>query len=380
MMKQSVHGGNIYEVARILRCQPEEIIDLSASINPLGPPAGLKDLICESFNAIRHYPDIGNTELIEAISDSQDINPDYVIVGNGSTEILYWIPYAFDLKRVAIVVPTFSEYIRSLENKGAIIRTLTASWEHGFQPTVYQLEALINNVNPDAIFLTNPGSPSGVPFSDDIREFIKEKAKRSDFLWIIDEVFIDFCEEFSLLELVKALPNILIIRSLTKFYALPGLRLGYALAHPLTCQRLRNFIPPWSVNTIAQIAGAYCIKQDDFRMKTLEFFSKERARVFGVLREFPWLSFLKTFANYVLIKLNDNCPTDAAKIQTALIEQKRILIRNCENFKGLSNRFIRIAIASPELNDLWLQALKELIAGLVSNDSNQVKEVSGRQV
>ena len=360
-MKQWAHGGNIYEMSRILGCQPEDIIDLSASINPLGPPKGLREIICDSFNAVRHYPDIENRELIRTIAECSSVQEDCIVVGNGSTEILYWIPYALDLKRAVVIVPTFSEYIRSLENKGVMVRMLVTSWEHGFQPTEYQLEVAIDSAYPDAVFLTNPGSPSGVPLSHEVREFVKYRAEKGDFLWIIDEVFIDFCEEFSLLELVKTLPNIVIIRSLTKFYSLPGLRLGYAIAHPSICQRLRSFIPPWSVNVIAQKAGAYCMRQSDFRRKTLEFFSNERPRVFCALKEIPCVSFLESLANYVLIKLENSCPANAPEIQATLIEQNRILVRNCENFKGLSNRFIRIAISSPEVNDLWLGAFRKII-------------------
>jgi len=372
-MKQWAHGGNIYEVSRILGCQPEDIIDLSASINPLGPPDGLKDIICGSFNLVRHYPDIENRELIKAIAEHSSVQEDCIVVGNGSTEILYWIPYALDLKRAVVIVPTFSEYIRSLENKGVMARMLVTSWEHGFQPTEYQLEAAIDSSHPDAVFLTNPGSPSGVPLSHEVREFVKTRARKGDFLWIIDEVFADFCEEFSLLELVKTLPNILIIRSLTKFYSLPGLRLGYAIAHPSICQKLRSFIPPWSVNAIAQKAGVYCMSQSDFRKKTLEFFSLERSRVFQAIRTIPSVSFLESLANYVLIRLEKTCPTSAPEIQATLINRNRILVRNCENFKGLSNRFIRVAIASPEVNDLWIQALKEVIESFSLEVSNKAK-------
>ncbi|MCX7823367.1 MAG: pyridoxal phosphate-dependent class II aminotransferase [Syntrophobacterales bacterium] len=354
------HGGNIYEISNILQCKPEEIIDLSASINPLGPPEGLRELICESFEKIRHYPDIRNKGLIEAISTFYNLPEDYIVVGNGSTEILYWIPYALALERAAIVVPTFSEYIRALENKGVILRTLVTSWENGFQPTVYQLEALIQSGSPEAVFLTNPGSPSGVPLSSEVREFVGENLGKSNIIWVIDEVFIDFCEEYSLLQLVKSSKNIAIIRSLTKFYALPGLRLGYLIAHPLLTKRLKSFIPPWSVNVLAQEAGVYCLSQKSFIEKTIRFFKEERDRIFGILKNNSSLDFLPSVANYILLRFEDNFPLTAYEVQNKLLSENKILIRNCDNFKGLSDRFIRVAIASQEVNNLWTEALNNL--------------------
>lgn len=355
------HGGNIYEVSRLIGCNPEEIIDLSASINPLGPPEGLREILFDRFHKIRHYPDIHNRSIIEAISAFHNIPADYIAVGNGSTEILYWLPYALNLERVAIVVPTFNEYIRALQNKGAIIRFLATSWENGFQPTLYQLEALIEAGRPDAIFLTNPGSPSGISLAQEVREFIKSITDKIDLLWIVDEVFADFCEEYSLATLVNSSEKIIIIRSLTKFYALPGLRLGYLLAHPRIVKKVRSFIPPWSVNTLAQEAGSYCLSQQKFRKKTLEFFNTERARLFDLLESIPEIDFLRSMANYILIRLGESIRKDAHDIQMELLKGYKILVRNCENFRGLSNRFIRVAISSSEINDLWIASFRDIL-------------------
>lgn len=354
------HGGNIYEASQFAGCAPEEIIDLSASINPLGPPEGLKELLLKQFGKIAHYPDIRNRNLIEAISSFHDIHEDYIAVGNGSTEILYWLPYALSLERVAVVIPTFSEYLRTLQNKGVIIRFLSTSWENSFQPTVHQIEALIESGSPEAVFLTNPGSPSGIPLSEDVKEFIRSNLGKFNLIWIIDEVFADFCEEYSLIELAKSSQKVIIIRSLTKFYTLPGIRLGYVLAHPSLSHKIRSFIPPWSVNAFAQEAGVYCLGQHLFREKTLEFFKEERPRVFDLLEKIPYVNFLKSVANYVLIKLENGLPYTASDIQSMMLRNHKILVRNCENFKGLSGKFIRIAISSRETNDLWLGVLRTI--------------------
>ncbi len=355
------HGGNIYEVAEILGCTPEEIVDVSASINPLGPPPGLRDYIHDLFPSVVHYPDIRHRDLIGALAQHHGLDEAHFAVGNGSTELLFWLPYAFRWTRVAVVVPTFSEYCLAAHRKGATVRRLITSWEHGFQPTIYQLEAMIESSHPDALFLTNPGSPSGVPLDPSVITFIEDAAARSPFFWVVDEVFADFCEEISLAHLVRRSSNVVIIRSLTKFYAIPGLRLGYLIANPSVVRQLTHFLPPWSVNTFAHRAGVYCLHQETFRRESLDFFHRERQRVFHLLDDIPHISYLKSVANYVLLHLGPSCPMNAPEVQRRLLEDHRILVRDCSNFEGMSDRFIRAAIASPEVNTLWTTALRDVL-------------------
>ncbi len=358
-MEQAVHGGNIFEMSRKLGLTPDDITDLSASINPLGPPKGLKEEISKHFKLITHYPDIHNRELIDAISEFHHIPSSNVAVGNGSTEILYWLPYAMEWQRIALVLPTFSEYSRVLYNKDAIVRKLICSWDSGLQPTVEQLDALIHSSRPDAVFLTHPGSPSGVPLSEKVVEFIINRSKNNSFYWVLDEVFIDFSEQSSLKEYVNNSRRIIIIRSLTKFYSLPGLRIGYILAPSEVVKRLNNFLPPWSVNTLAQIAGKFCLKDTSFREKTLSFFNKEIPRVIDRLKAIPHIEVLPSIANYVLIRISKDIPIDSYMLCKNILAKHKILIRNCANFEGLNEKYIRIAIHNSKTNDIWIQALKE---------------------
>ncbi len=358
-MKEWEHGGNIYEVAELIGCNPDEIIDLSASINPLGPPEGLKELLAENFQAIVHYPDIRNKALIGAIAKYHDIEEDFITVGNGSTELIYWLPRIIEWEKVAIVLPTFSEYLKALENtKGVRVRILTTSWEKGFQPTVYQLETLIEASQPEAIFITNPGSPSGVPVSKEVYDFIDYASKKYELFWVIDEVFVDFCESFSLLPLALNSSRVIILRSLTKFYSLPGLRLGYMVGNPSVVKKIRSLMPPWSVNVFSQLAGVFCLEADWFRERSLKFFKEERERVFGKLSKISSLEFLESHTNYILIKLKN---IKSKELQERMIRNHKILVRDCSNFRGLHGSFIRVAILTEELNDRWIDALgKEL--------------------
>ncbi len=358
-MEQAAHGGNIFEISQKLGLKPDDIIDLSASINPLGPPKGLKEEISKHFKLIAHYPDIHNKELINAISEFHNISPANIAVGNGSTEILYWLPYAMEWQRVALVLPTFSEYSKVLYNKKAIVRKLICSWDSGFQPTVEQLDALIHSSRPDAVFLTHPGSPSGVPLSEKVMEFIVSNSKDNRFYWVLDEVFIDFSEQLSLKEYVDDSRKIIIIRSLTKFYSLPGIRLGYILAPAGVIRKLNNFIPPWSVNTLAQIAGKFCLKDASFREKTYSFFNKEIPRVIDKLKAIPNIEVLPSIANYVLIRISKDIPINSYMLCENILTKHKILVRNCANFEGLNEKYVRIAVHNTKTNDIWIQALKE---------------------
>ncbi|MBW1974100.1 MAG: pyridoxal phosphate-dependent class II aminotransferase [Deltaproteobacteria bacterium] len=361
--EQPIHGGNIYEVCRKLGCSFDEILDLSASINPLGPPEGLHDELRDCYKQIVHYPDIHNDELIQALSEFHGLPEDYFVVGNGSTELLFWLPYAMDWNRVAIVLPTFSEYLTVFKNKGLIVRSLLPSSSLSFQPSVEQLDALIHSVKPEALFLTHPGSPSGVPLSPEVISYVVSTLESSDITWVIDEVFVDFKEELSLkkhLLLCGDAPGgLVIIRSLTKFYALPGLRLGYIMAPIDIAKRLRQYVPPWSVNVFAQRAGIFCLKAEDFRKKTRKFFDEERARLLEILKGFSWLEIFPSVANYILLELQRSFPMNSFQLHDYMLSKHKILIRNCANFAGLNDRYVRIAISSRENNDRWMEALKE---------------------
>lgn len=357
------HGGNIYEVCRNYGLNHDEIVDLSASINPLGPPEGLKDYLLDRFGEVVHYPDLHNLELIQSLAEYHGLPESLFAVGNGSTELLYWLPFALKWRRVAVVLPVFSEYLRALENAGVIVRKLRTSWETGFQPTVQQLDALVHAAQPDAVILTSPGSPSGTVISEEVVDYITWSLGKRKSFWLIDEVFVDFCEDNSLKKLTLREPYLIVIRSLTKFFALPGLRIGYVVASSDIVKALRRFIPPWSVNIFAQYAGVFCLKDQAFVQKTLAFFDEEKKRVKESLAGLQGLEFSPFHANYVLLKIKEWLPVNSTELRDLMLRKHRILIRDCKNFEGLSDRYVRIALGLTETNDLWINALCEIIDG-----------------
>jgi threonine-phosphate decarboxylase len=354
-----VHGGNVYELASRTGCSPDDILDYSASINPLGPPPGLSELLTQYFHRLQHYPDIKNSILIEALSEFHGINPEYIAVGNGSTELIYWLPKALGIRKALAVLPTFGEYAKAFELQGVDLGKTFAAPENLLQPTVDQLETAIEKASPEAVLLTHPGSPGGAFLDRDFRKWVIEKSRST--LFVIDEVFIDFCEKESFKEFLNEASNLVIIRSLTKFYGLPGLRIGYLISSPKITERVRHFIPPWSVNTLAQIAGAYCLKQEAYRLETLELIGSERLKLLKELEGIPGLQVFPGEANYLLIRMDRRFPS-AGRLRQDVFDSERIVIRECGSFEGLDECYFRIAIRLPQQNDRLLSALKKWFA------------------
>jgi threonine-phosphate decarboxylase len=355
-MMTILHGGNIYEIASRLGCAPEEVLDYSASINPLGPPPGLTDLLTHTFHRLQHYPDIQNRVLLEAISRQHGVHSDQVVVGNGSTELIYWLPKVLGIRKALIILPTFGEYQKAFELQGVQLARLITSPDENFQPAVEQLEELFNKFSPEAILFTHPGSPAGTLLPHAVREWLAEKSKSQKVFCIVDEVFIDFCEEESLKGLLEDSDDLVIIRSMTKFYGLPGLRLGYLLTSEHLAASMRRFLPPWSVNTYAQAAGPYCFDQQEYREKTLELIARERDSMIDCLQALEGCRVFPGEANYLLLELGKDLPP-ASRLQQDLLTSERILIRDCHSFEGLDDHYVRFAIRLPEQNRRLLEAL-----------------------
>ncbi len=356
-----VHGGNIYELSARAGCSPDDILDFSASINPLGPPPGLAHILSGCFHRLASYPDIHNKLLIEAISKFHDIDPECIAVGNGSTELIYWLPRALGVSKALVAAPTFGEYAKAFELQGTRLQKMFTAPEDHFQPLVEQLEAALQKDSFEAVLLTHPASPSGALLAAETINWVAENSRKSGrpFL-LIDEVFIDFCEQASLKRFLDRSPNLAIIRSFTKFYGSPGLRIGYLLAPPQVAAQVRRHLPPWSVNTLAQAAGAYCFSQDDYRRKTLDLVAKQRQRLAAGLSAISGLKVFPAQANYLLVRMDRSLPP-ASRLKWDIFERDRILIRDCGSFEGLDDWYFRVAVRMEDQNDRLIAALQHAL-------------------
>ena len=351
-----VHGGNVYELASGAGCSPDDILDFSASINPLGPPPGLREHLDGHFHRLRHYPDINNRLLIESLSRFHGIAPECMAAGNGSTELIYWLPRALGVRRALAVLPTFGEYVKAFELQGTEVKRLVCAPEGNFQPGIEQLEEAIAKASPEAVLLTHPGSPGGSLMSGELVEWVVERGAKGAQIFIVDEVFVDFCEDRSFRRFLERSPNLVLIRSLTKFYGLPGLRIGYLFASRRIAEKVRHFLPPWSVSTMAQLAGAYSIVQEDYRRETLDLVGGQRRKMGDELAAIPGLRVFPGDANYLLIELDRRLPP-ATSLRRDLFDSGKILVRVCGSFEGLDDWYFRVAVRLPDENRKLIQAI-----------------------
>ena len=257
----SGHGGDVWSASRNLGVPVSEILDLSASLNPLGQPPGLTSVVVKAMELLCHYPDRSTLELRQALAAALGVTPANILPGNGSTALIRVVARAMDLRNIVLLAPLFGEFARSLAITGRHFSYLILKEKNGFAPTMQDLDRLWD-MDPSCVVLTNPVSPSGALVEPEVLNSLMVQANRRKVWVVLDEAFIDFAplaaREWSP-PLLQRYPRLLVMRSMTKFYCLAGLRLGYALGHSDTMANLAPLSQAWSVNTLAQKAGVYCL-------------------------------------------------------------------------------------------------------------------------
>lgn len=350
------HGGNIFSIARAMGVSPEDIIDFSASINPLGLADGVREAVSAAFDRVLHYPDSDCADLREALARYHGVDAARIMVANGSTELIYLVPRLTGGGRGLVVAPAFSEYAKALSSAGMEVDYLVLDAENGFRFSLEEFERKLD-AGIDIVFICNPGNPSGALVPLPVIEAILDLCRVAGALPVLDEAFMDFCEEGSGKYLVTEGGRGIVLRSMTKFFAVPGLRIGYAMASPDTVCRLESFRGPWSVNTPAQVAGVVSLGDSGYIRRTLQYIETERAFLTAGLAGVGNLLPLPSAANYLLVKTAG--ADGAAELREKLV-QRLILIRDCSNFKGLDGRFFRVAVRKREENARLVDALREL--------------------
>ncbi len=345
------HGGNIYRYAEQLNISETQIIDFSASINPLGLPMSVVDEIQGINGSMYHYPDPEAKRLKEAIAAFYDIEANSIICGNGSTELIYLCVRALKPKRVIIPAPTFSEYERACLLSGAEIRYFYLKTKNSFD---IESERFIKAMNGcDMAFICNPNNPTGRLIKNEELLEIAEAARQLKCYLVVDEAFIDFIPEHSIIKDVQGNPYLIVLRSMTKFYALSALRLGFGVFHPSVINMMWQNKEPWTVNTIAQIAGIAALKDNDYRKETFRIIHEGKNLMEQGLMGLS-IDYIPSEVNYYLLKM-----PNAQQIISDL-HKVYILTRDCSNFRGLDKSYIRVAVKSPEDINRLLKELSNL--------------------
>jgi len=353
------HGG---APTRRASSDKEALIDFSVNISPISPP--LPDVSLDSF-ALHRYPSIDGRGVRDFYCRRFDVAHDCVLPLNGAIEGIYLIPAALGLDSALVPAPSFYDYERACSTAGAKVRYLMLKDQEKFVfPGIEEISEKMKDV--DAMFAANPNNPTGSRFP---KEVVLALASRFPDKWfIIDEAFIQFVDDFpgaSLMNELRAFKNIIVVSSLTKFYALPGLRLGAAIAHPDAIARLLRFKTPWSVNAVADAVALELLNAGDFEKEVRRLITHERAKIFKRMKQIPYVSIRGYAANFFLARWK--CDSNLDELLTYLMENN-IFVRDCRNFPGLEENYFRFAIRKPEENEYLLNhlqrfgALKETLA------------------
>lgn len=344
------HGGDVYSYEQFYT---GELIDFSSNINPLGFPKELKSGIIERFEEVLAYPDLEYRELKQNVSDYLNVDVNNVAVGNGAVEIIDAVISHF--KRLILVEPCFSEYRLRGEVHNLDIISIDAR-----EDLRIPLEEIKKTIQEgDLLILTNPHNPTGYTLTqDEILEIYMDILEKDAYL-LLDEAFFEFANlDYDSINLFKSLgfSNVGIIRAATKFFALPGLRLGYGVFDDEMLEKIKRTTLPWTVNSFAVIGSSYIFNWD-YINKSREYIFHERNRFMEELSKIKGVYPYTSNSNYILLKLEGISENMVFQI----FLKTGILVRRCSNYRNLYGTHIRVAIKTTELNNRLINTLKNIM-------------------
>lgn len=346
-----MHGGDLQGAAERSGKKAEELLDFSANINPLGVPPAVREAIVRELHSVIHYPDPLSRKLRAAISEAEGVPAEQILCGNGGADLIYRLVCASRPKTALVMVPTFAEYEEALNQVGSELRF------YSMQEDLCIREDILNRITGDLelLFLCNPNNPTGILTGRPLLLSVLEKADSTGTTVLLDECFLDFVEEqeeYTLKEYLNCFQNLVILKSFTKLYAIPGLRLGYCLSsNRKLLNRMEKAGQPWAVGTLASAAGMAALQEADFRERTVSYVNRERAKLKAGL-EALGLQVYNGRANYLCFRVRGE-----EHLAEKLLEQG-ILIRRCSNYRGLSEEYYRAAVRTGEENERLLAALR----------------------
>ncbi len=342
------HGGNIYALAESLGCPVDAIIDMSSNVNPLGPPPGLLDHLGSHMDRIRTLPEVDAAAAVRRFAEHVGIPASQVLAGNGTTQLIYALPRALETRLALIVGPTYADYYDGCrQNQVDSAYWLTREGE-AFQPDFAAMGDLLTPC--DTVYICNPNNPTGVLVEGEVLRRLSRKFPEKTF--VVDESYLPFVATPERWSLMAERPkNVLVLHSMSKIFRIPGLRIGFMVGDPALIERMQSFSLPWSVNSLAQAAIVYLMahtdKVDAFVSRSRAFIAAERKLFTQRVNGGEGYQLIPSTTTFFLLRLDSDLPAEAV---CEYFLAHRILIRNCSNFKGLSNRYVRIALKESDVN------------------------------
>ncbi len=358
------HGGQLRHIAARFGVQAGNLLDFSANINPIGPPASviraLQSALADPVT-LTAYPDLELTQLRLALASSLAVEPCHISIANGFVPLLDAALRSRHIKRCLLPIPCFSEYRRTLENAQVTVVPYQLEANKHFR---YDPEALAQASRAhscDAILLANPQNPSGVVSPSQHIKRLIEIANSKDMTILLDEAFIDYCSEHSLSQSAPECPGLVVFRSLTKFFGIPGLRVAYALSHSSDAGLLNRYIAPWPVTSFVSAAVCAALLDDAFAAQSR--FANQRQRAW-LERELSRLGIMTSpsNANFLLLRFPHHVQVDL--LWKKMIVSRHIVLRSCADFEGLGGGYLRLAIRTESENNSLIQSLDQALREL----------------
>jgi threonine-phosphate decarboxylase len=355
MLERYGHGGDLESAAQAYGREENTFLDFSANINPLGPPQQVLKQLELALSSIIRYPDPGHRQFKYMLAQKLRVDEDNICVGNGAAECMSLILLGLHPQKVGIIEPCFSEYRQLSEQFNAEVTSVLGRQDKNWKASIEEIVVLVQQV--DLLFIGQPNNPNGVQYTLEELRTLAKMAEQFNTYLVVDEAFIDFIpqkQQASLLSEMVEYPHTLLVRSMTKFYAIPGLRLGYTVAHPDVIRFMQSKQVTWSVNGLALLAGEAALNSgEEFQRNTMELISTERAVLLQELTQLG-CEVSPGEANFLLVELPD--PWQAVDMQGEL-GLRGILIRSCAMYPGLGKGHIRIAVKGTQDN---IRLLKEI--------------------
>lgn len=360
--KPCVHGGQVLAASQQTGLKLTDILDFSSSVNPIGPSPKALNAITDNFWQIQKYPDSNSNLLREAIAKHYNLRKENIVVGNGSTELIYLFAEAFMKKGdfALIPAPSFSEYEGAIKRTGEQIKFLKL--DKNFQVDKASFSREISGAK--IFFLCNPNNPTSNLTPAEKLEWIIQTAMDNDALVFLDEDFLEFVEnqeKLTFMNKIVKYPNLFILKSFTKIYGLTGLRIGYGIA----CEEIINIISnskiPWNVNCLGQSAAIEALHDEGHLNKTLKLLKEEKLFLLAEMKKFKDFMIYPSDANFLFIDIRKTGLT-AVQLKEKMLKRS-VLIRDCISFTGLDEFFVRIAVKTRSENEKLLLALEEVLAG-----------------
>ena len=350
------HGSDIEKISACYHIKKEAIVNFAGNVNPLGLPASVKEAVATHADLFSNYPDREYLSLRNVLSNYCDVPADYILPGNGSSELIALLIEARAPKHTLILGPTYSEYSRELTFSGS-----TQDYYHLQETSDFRPDHTLSD-GYDFLIICNPNNPtSSAIFRDELKELLAF-CKRKNIFVMIDETYVEFAPDISAITavpLTKQFSNLMVLRGVSKFYAAPGMRFGYGITgNSEFLKTMREKQIPWSLNSLGAFAGEMLFQDHDYYQQTRNLILSERQKMYETIKKLPTFKIYPAYANFLLVKILKDGVTSFDVFERCI--QKGLMIRDCSSFQCLEGEYVRFCIQMPEENQRLLDLLQTI--------------------